>query len=194
MRAHKCLRLFIQIFRVYGNTIVERVIFQKRIPDLRIKNAVNIFFGFLSVAVAKIRLFFYSVRYRYILWQIRIEAENHIFAGNLFIRLKRHTIHIGVNAAVRSAAAFDTELLAKEFFRGMLKHLLHGDGVFLHLPAVISRAVIFDGNKQISHITAAASELIKMIRAKSAATAATARMSLAVILTCFIFVLPFPPL
>lgn len=57
MRAHKCLRLFIQIFRVYGNTIVERVIFQKRIPDLRIKNAVNIFFGFYTVAGVKIRLF-----------------------------------------------------------------------------------------------------------------------------------------
>jgi hypothetical protein len=56
-----------------------------------------------------------------------------------------------VHSGVRSRAADNIVAHTAYLLPGILKGLLHGGRVFLHLPAVIGAAVIGEFHKQIAH-------------------------------------------
>ena len=56
----------------------------------------------------------------------------------------------GVDARVGAAGPEKHGLFPHQFGNGLLRHLLHGEGVFLPLPAGVIRAVVFEG-EQDSH-------------------------------------------
>ena len=58
-------------------------------------------------------------------------------------------IHIGVDAGIRARTAYDIVADSADTLGGILKGLLNRIRIFLHLPAVIIRAVIAQGKEQI---------------------------------------------
>ena len=55
-----------------------------------------------------------------------------------------------MNAAVGSGAALDVVADSQHRLHGVLKGLGDGDGIFLHLKAVVVGSLIADGKKKIS--------------------------------------------
>ena len=62
-----------------------------------------------------------------------------------------YTIHIGMHAGISPAAALDVDGCSEYPEKRRLKNLLHGQGVILYLPAMITAAVIHHCDKYISH-------------------------------------------
>ena len=56
----------------------------------------------------------------------------------------------GVDARVRAAGAEKHRPFPHQSGNGLLHHLLHGEGVFLPLPAGVGRAIVFEG-EQYAH-------------------------------------------
>ena len=58
-------------------------------------------------------------------------------------------IHIGMDAGIRARTAYDIIADSADTLGSILKGLLNRIRIFLHLPAVIIRAVIAQGKEQI---------------------------------------------
>ena len=85
-----------------------------------------------------------------IIRQLDIERTHQTFAGDAALGVKAHTELVGMNAAVGSGAALDVVADSQHRLHGILKGLGDGDGIFLHLKAVVVGSLIADGKKKIS--------------------------------------------
>ena len=61
-------------------------------------------------------------------------------------------VPLRVNAGVRAAAAGEVHRCAGDLLQRLLQRLADGDGVFLHLPAVVGRSIIHQFQCDITHI------------------------------------------
>jgi hypothetical protein len=86
-----------------------------------------------------------AVQYRNVFWQHRIQRPHHTVTGNGQLCLEADKITFCVHAAVCAGAALYRQPRAKHLFHRVLEHFLHGNGILLHLPAVVVCAVISNG-------------------------------------------------
>lgn len=122
--------------------ILIRIAQQKRIPNGTVVQFIYIFFLSAAVPGVKIKRNLSAVQYRNILGQHRIQRSHHTITGNGQLCLKTDKITICVHTAVCAGAALYRQPRAKHLFYRVLEHFLHGNGIFLHLPAVVVCAVI----------------------------------------------------
>ena len=83
--------------------------------------------------------------------QMRVERIGHAVDGDAGLRAEIGHIGARVDPGVRPAAAGHMHRMADDIRRGLLQRLRDGAGVFLHLPAVIGRSVIFQKECEIPH-------------------------------------------
>ena len=57
-----------------------------------------------------------------------------------------------MHARIGAPASRDVYLVPDDRSHGLLERLADRDGVFLHLPAVIGRAVVFEKQSDVAHM------------------------------------------
>lgn len=122
--------------------VLVRIAQQKRIPNGTVVQFIYIFFLSAAVPGVKIKRNLSAVQHRNILGQRRIQRPHHTVTGNGQLCLEADKITICVHTAVCAGAALYRQPRAKHLFHRVLEHFLHGNGIFLHLPAVVVCAVI----------------------------------------------------
>ena len=94
-----------------------------------------------------------------------------------------------MHARVRAARARDRVRLPRKAKQRLFHHLLHGERVFLPLPAGIVRAIVFDGQLHAHQISPRTSTT----HAMSAASVKNAIRSMRAYFSTFMRVRPVPP-
>ena len=79
-----------------------------------------------------------------VLRRVGVDGEGQALQGDAALRAEVRDVALGVDAGVRPAAARQVDILPRDLAEGLLQRLADGDGVALHLPAVVGGAVIHE--------------------------------------------------
>ena len=87
-----------------------------------------------------------------VLRRVGVDGKGQPLQGDAALRAEIGDVPLRVNAGVRAAAAGEVHRRASDLLQRLLQRLADGDGVFLHLPAVVGRSIIHQFQCDITHI------------------------------------------
>ena len=142
-------RLTVQKIRIERIFIVIRISRNKRIALLCVPDSVDISLAGAVIARVKLKRYFAAVGHSDIVRQNAVHRALPLLGRKRRFGAHIAAIHIGVDAGIRARTAYDIVADSADTLGGILKGLLNRIRIFLHLPAVIIRAVIAQGKEQI---------------------------------------------
>ena len=139
--------------------------------------------------------------HRHVLGQVVVQSRQQPLGGDGALCFQADTELPGVYAGVRAGAGLDVLGEAGDFAQGLLEHLLHRQGVFLDLPAVVGGAVVRQLDEEIPlhrpphtpRPTAGTRRLRAINAPKATALRSSTSQSPWPKWNCFILVRPSPP-
>ena len=90
--------------------------------------------------------------HRDVLRRVGVDGKGQPLQRDAALRAEIGDVPLRVNAGVRAAAASEVHRCAGDLLQRLLQRLADGDGVFLHLPAVVGRSIIHQFQCDITHI------------------------------------------
>ena len=186
---HGALRLAAHGVYIQGIHHMRMRIAQNRAGMRVVENRVAIPLALRAEAGVKILRHSPGIANAHIGGQHRIERIGVFFRWNAALRVEMRHLSKGVHARVRAARARDRVRLPRKAKQRLFHHLLHGERVFLPLPAGIVRAIVFDGQLHAHQISPRTSTT----HAMSAASVKNAIRSMRAYFSTFMRVRPVPP-
>ena len=152
MRPHKLMGRTVQKSLVQTLRIKIRTVDIKWVLDSGIINAVGIFLFQTGADGIEILRHLQRLADGNILRRVGIDGKGQPLQRDAALRTEIGDVPLRVNAGVRAAAAGEVHRCAGDLLQRLLQRLADGDGVFLHLPAVVGRSIIHQFQCDITHI------------------------------------------
>ena len=126
-------------------------LFPKGVPDITIVYFIDIFFFYTGADGVEILGCLRCGHHSDVPRQAGVDGQGQPVQGDAAVAFEIGAVAQGVYAGVSAAAANQLYRVAADLFQGFLHGLTDGDVVFLHLPAVVAAAVVFQSQGDISH-------------------------------------------